>query len=70
MIRPVTYYQAVCDRCGSRYVSYDYTAWSDENGALEMALESDWHMADNGRLTCDFCRYQPGEADYEEDDDD
>jgi hypothetical protein len=29
MIRPVTYYEPVCDKCGTTDTGSDYSAWSD-----------------------------------------
>ena len=68
MIKEVTYYTAECDRCGCTHDYDGITAWSDSNGALEMAEGSDWVMRDNGRLLCDMCRWD--EDRQEEDDDD
>jgi hypothetical protein len=59
VIRPVTYYVAVCDRCGKAYEGYDYSAWSDEDSAELEATESGWEKLDDGpdagKLLCDEC---------------
>lgn len=41
-IRPVTYYQAVCDRCGHVNDGGDYSAWSDIDEARMDAVEAGW----------------------------
>ena len=43
MIKPVTMYSVICDRCGKIYDRDDsIIAWSDEGTAKEQALESEW----------------------------
>lgn len=43
MIKPVTMYSMVCDRCGKTLVDDDcITAWTDECSASEVAQESEW----------------------------
>ena len=44
MIKPVTMYSVVCDRCGKQFVD-DFNgivAWLDEGTAKEQAMESEW----------------------------
>lgn len=62
MIKPVTYYVAVCDRCGKEHEGSDYSAWSDAGGALDDATSYDWVMGGlhdpeiaDGRLLCPDC---------------
>ena len=42
MIKPVTMYSVICDRCGKIYRDDSIIAWSDEGTAKEQALESEW----------------------------
>ena len=43
MIKPVTMYSVVCDRCGKTYNENDgVIAWLDEGTARGQALESEW----------------------------
>ena len=42
MIKPVTMYTVVCDRCGKQFVADDFAAWTDICTAREQAMESEW----------------------------
>ena len=43
MIKPVTMYSVVCDRCGKTYNENDgVIAWLDEGTARGQALELEW----------------------------
>ena len=44
MIKPVTMYSVVCDRCGKAFVDEcnGIVAWLDEGTAKEQAMESEW----------------------------
>ena len=44
MIKPVTMYSVVCDRCGKQFVDEfnGIVAWLDEGTAKEQAMESEW----------------------------
>jgi len=43
MIKPVTMYSVICDRCGKTYGEDDgVIAWVDECTAKEQAMESEW----------------------------
>ncbi|NLZ31337.1 MAG: hypothetical protein GX885_11475 [Methanomicrobiales archaeon] len=53
MIKEVTMYQAVCDRCGA-IVDEEYMAWSEEWMAIEEAIENDWKEI-SGKLYCPDC---------------
>lgn len=65
MIEAVAFWKAVCDNCGKAHEGPDgIEAWSDENGAYEMATGSDWLDAGDGLLYCDDCR-----SDFEDDED-
>lgn len=55
MIKPVTMYSMVCDRCGKTLVDDDcITAWTDECSASEVAQESEW-MNIGGKDYCPDC---------------
>ena len=44
MIKPVTMYSVVCDRCGKQFVDEfnGIVAWLDEGTVKEQAMESEW----------------------------
>ena len=43
MIKPVTMYSVVCDRCGKTFGEDDGSiAWTDICSAREQAMESEW----------------------------
>lgn len=64
MIKPVTMYSMVCDRCGKTLVYDDYiTAWTDECSTREVAQDSEWMNID-GKDYCPDC------YEYDEDIDD
>lgn len=44
MIKPVTMYSVVCDRCGKPFIDEfnGIVAWLDEGTAKEQAMESEW----------------------------
>lgn len=60
-IRPVTYWQAVCDRCGCVDDSGEFSAWSDPEGAELHAGDCDWTVGrgddefPEGRVLCPDC---------------
>lgn len=47
MIKPVTMYQVVCDRCGKIFETDDIVAWTDKQSARFYALESEWKEIGN-----------------------
>jgi hypothetical protein len=55
MIREVTMYQALCDRCGRHDENSDYVAWTSAEDAILMAEESAFLDDVNGRLLCGDC---------------
>lgn len=44
MIKSVTMYSVVCDRCGKTFIEEfnGIVAWLDEGTAKEQAMESEW----------------------------
>lgn len=44
MIKPVTMYSIVCNRCGKTFIDEfnGIVAWLDEGTAKEQAMESEW----------------------------
>lgn len=42
MIKPVTMYSVVCDRCGKTFCIDDIIAWTDESDAIAYATDSEW----------------------------
>ena len=44
MIKPITMYSVVCDRCGKPFIDEfnGIVAWLDEGTAKEQAMESEW----------------------------
>jgi hypothetical protein len=59
VIRSVTCYQAMCDRCGKAAVRGDYTAWVSAEQAEDAAVAGEWVKLDDGpdagKLLCDDC---------------
>lgn len=47
MIKPVTMYSVVCDRCGKFFEADDSVAWTDKQSARFYALESEWKEIGN-----------------------
>ena len=48
MIKPVTMYSVVCDRCGKAFEADGIIAWTDICSAREQAMESEWvEIGDN-----------------------
>lgn len=55
-IKPITMYQAVCDGCEKHDETDDYSAWGDENQALEVATDGGWfYDVATDRLLCAEC---------------
>ena len=54
MIKPVTMYSVVCDRCGKQFEADDSVAWTDKQSARFYALESEWKEIDNKHY-CPAC---------------
>lgn len=54
MIKPVTMYSVVCDRCGKTFVADDSIAWTDKQSAIFYALESQW-LEIGGKHYCPDC---------------
>lgn len=55
-VKPVTYYDVACDEPDCKVdTGYDgeYTAWSDEAGALEDWTNQDGIILDDGRTFCE-----------------
>ena len=42
MIKPVTAYSVVCDRCGNIFETDGCIAWTDKQSAIYYALASEW----------------------------
>ncbi|MFD3594300.1 hypothetical protein ACFWU5_16375 [Nocardia sp. NPDC058640] len=60
MIREVTYYQAICDKCGvSAHEGGDFSAWADATNALAEAEGCDWTAPGPASLTVDGPHYCP-----------
>jgi hypothetical protein len=55
MIRPVTYYEPVCDRCGTSEADCEYSAWAEEGAAHGAAISNGWCEVD-GELLCPECQ--------------
>jgi hypothetical protein len=50
--QPVTFYRAVCSRCGKTDTGGEYDAWGDPESAITVALDGDWKGLDkNGEET-------------------
>ena len=42
MIVSEIFYGVKCNRCGEQYEDGEHHFWSDESGAIENAMESEW----------------------------
>lgn len=64
MIEKITMYQAVCDSCGKTFQDHSsgIIAWDDRDGAMQMALDSEWKQFDD-RLYCPDCMQYDEELD-------
>lgn len=53
MIKPVTMYSVVCDRCGKSFIDEfnGIMAWLDEGTAKEQAMESEWAETYLGKMS-------------------
>ena len=56
MIKSVTMYSVVCDRCGKQFIDEfnGIVAWLDEETAKEQAIESEW-VKIGDKLYCPYC---------------
>ena len=56
MIKPVTMYSVVCDRCGKTFIDEfnGIIAWLEEGTAKEQAMESEWAEIDDKHY-CQDC---------------
>lgn len=56
MIEKVPMYRAVCDKCKCGYgEDLETYAYDNADFALDVAIESGWHIMDDGRLLCPDC---------------
>ena len=42
MIKEVTYYDIICDRCGKSLINESETCYPDKDSALTVAEQSEW----------------------------
>ena len=54
MIKEVTYYDIICDRCGKSLTNESETCYPDKDSALMVAEQSDW-VEINGKDYCHDC---------------
>ena len=54
MIKEVTYYDIICDRCGKSLINESETCYPDKDSALMVAEQSEW-MDINGNHYCRGC---------------
>ena len=54
MIKEVTYYDIICDRCGKSLINESETCYPDKDSALMVAEQSEW-MDINGNHYCPDC---------------
>lgn len=50
-----------CDGCGKVCDGSEYSYWSDEDGAKDNAMDSDWLMDFEGKDYCTNCYEMDGE---------
>jgi len=53
-IRSVTYYESVCDGCGTTEADPEYSAWADAGAARDAAIQYGWHETGE-LLRCPKC---------------
>jgi len=58
MIKKVTMYSVVCDRCGKVFSADDIVAWSDEYAANEQAIKSGWLERKVKHYCSNCCGYE------------
>ena len=54
MIKEVTYYDIICDRCGKSLIDESETCYPDKNSAEMFAEQSEW-VEINGKDYCPDC---------------
>ena len=54
MIKEVTYYDIICDRCGKSLTNESETCYPDKDSALMVAEQSEW-IDINGKDYCPDC---------------
>ena len=54
MIKEVTYYDIICDRCGKSLTKESNICYPDTNSALMVAEQSEW-VDINGKHYCPDC---------------
>ena len=54
MIKEVTYYDIICDRCGKSLIDESETCYSDKDSALMVAEQSEWQKI-GGKDYCPDC---------------
>jgi hypothetical protein len=55
-VKSAPYYWLECDHegCGNKSTEGgEFTAWSDEDGAVQEAYDSEWFVSDDGKHYCD-----------------
>ena len=57
MIKPVTMYSVVCDRCGKIFETDGCIAWTDKQSAIYYALASEWKEIGNKHYCPDCCKF-------------
>ena len=54
MIVSEIFYGVKCNRCGEQYEDGEHSFWSDEDNAIENAIESEW-IEEKGKHYCTEC---------------
>ena len=54
MIKEVTYYDIICDRCGKSLTNESETCYPDKDSALMVAEQSEWRRI-GGKDYCPDC---------------
>ena len=54
MVKEVTYYDIICDRCGKSLIKESETCYSDKDSALMVAEQSEWQKI-SGKHYCPDC---------------
>jgi len=58
MIKPVTIYTVICDRCGKDSADgTDYSGWNDKEYSVDCATDDNWIVLDDNHYCPDCHEY-------------
>ena len=65
MIKEVTYYDIICDRCGKSFTEESETCYPDTDSGLLVARQSGWLYTNDGHHYCPDCHTLNDEDQWE-----